>query len=73
MSGQVFKGLQDFSVSPRPLGTFGVFELIGTWLGLGLGALGLKDLGPGLDNFFPVLSLWLFIPSPYDLINNDFV
>ena len=26
-----------------------VFELIGTWLGLGLGGFGTKGLGPGLD------------------------
>ena len=32
-------GLQDFSVSPRSLGTFWVFDLLGTWLGLGLGGL----------------------------------
>ena len=27
-----------------------VFELIGTWLGLGQGGLGTKGFGPGLDN-----------------------
>ena len=36
----------DFSVSPSPLG----FELGLTGLGLGLGGLGTKGLGPGLDN-----------------------
>ena len=43
-------GPQDFSVSPSPLGTYWVFELILTWLGLGLGGFGTKGLGPGLDN-----------------------
>ena len=33
-------GLQDFIVSPSPLGTNCVFELIGTCLGLGLEGLG---------------------------------
>ena len=36
-------GLQDSSVSPSPLGTYWVSELIGTWLGLGLWGLG-QDL-----------------------------
>ena len=43
-------GLQHYSVSPSPLGTNLGFEIIGTWLGLGLGGLGTKGLGPGLDN-----------------------
>ena len=33
-------GLQDFSVSPSPLGTNQVLEVIGTWLGLGQGDFG---------------------------------
>ena len=37
----------DFSVKPSTLRTNVVFELIGTWLGLGLGGLGTKVLGPG--------------------------
>ena len=37
----------DFSVKPTTLRTNVVFELIGTWLGLGLGGLGTKVLGPG--------------------------
>ena len=45
--------LQDFSLSPWPLGTYWVFELIGTFLGMGLGwgfgDLGTKGLGPGLE------------------------
>ena len=44
-------GLQHFSVSPRPLWTNWDFELGLTGLGLGLGSLGTKGLGPGLDNF----------------------
>ena len=43
-------GLQDFSVSPRPLGTNWGFELGKTGLGLGLGSL-----GPGLDNWGPYI------------------
>ena len=43
-------GPQDFSVSPSPLGTNWVFELGWTGLGIGLGGLGTKGLGPGLDN-----------------------
>ena len=43
-------GLQEFSVSPSPLGTNWGLELIGAWLGLGLGGLGAEGLGPGLDN-----------------------
>ena len=40
-------GLQHFSVSPlAPL----VLDLIGTWMGLGLGGFGTKGLGTGLDN-----------------------
>ena len=50
-SGYVVGGLQDFSVSPSPLGTHWVFELIRTWLGLGLGGLGSKGFGSVLDNF----------------------
>ena len=38
-------------VSPSPLGTNLRFELGWTGLGLGLGVLGNKGLGPGLDNF----------------------
>ena len=43
-------GLQDFSVSPIPLGTNRVLELIGTWFGLGLVGFGTKGSGTGLDN-----------------------
>ena len=50
-------GLQDFSVSPSPLGTHWVFELIRTWLGLGLGGLGSKGFGSVLDNFPVNVSL----------------
>ena len=39
--------IQDFSVIPSPLGTNLVLELIGTWLGSGLG---LGGLGTGVDN-----------------------
>ena len=45
-------GPQDFSVSPSPLGTNCFFELIGNWLGLGLGGLRTKGLGPGLGNIW---------------------
>ena len=31
-----------------------VLDLIGTWLGLGLGGFGTKGLGTGLDNYFPL-------------------
>ena len=44
-------GLQNFSVSSSTLGTNLVSEL-GTWLGLGLGGLRTKGLGPGLDNTY---------------------
>ena len=40
----------DFSVSPSPLGTNWVLELIETWLGLGLEVFGTKGFGTGLDN-----------------------
>ena len=43
-------GLQDFSVSPRPLRTNWGFELGWTGLGMGLGGLWTKGLGPGLGN-----------------------
>ena len=43
-------GSHDFSVSPSPLVTNLGFELGWTGLGLGLGGLGTKGLGPGLDN-----------------------
>ena len=42
-------GLQHFSVSPSPLWTNLGFELGLTGLGLGLGGLSTKGLGPGLD------------------------
>ena len=45
-----YSGLQDFSVSPSPLGPNGLFELGWTGLGLGLGVFGDKVLGTGLDN-----------------------
>ena len=41
-------GLQDFSVSPSPLGFNSVFELGWTGLGLGLGVLGIRFWGQGL-------------------------
>ena len=44
-------GPQDFIVRPRPLGPNWVFVLIRTCLGLGLGGMGTKGLGPGLDNY----------------------
>ena len=40
-------GLEQFSVSPSPLL---VLDLIGTWLGLGLGGFGTKGFGTGHDN-----------------------
>ena len=46
-------GLQDFIVSPSPKPhiqqSLLVLDLIGTWLGLGLGGFGTKGLGTGLD------------------------
>ena len=36
-------GLQDFSVSPRPLG-------------FGFSGFGFRGLGPGLDNFEPIVT-----------------
>ena len=39
------------SVSPSPLGTNWAFELGLTGLWLGLGGLGTKGFGTGLDNF----------------------
>ena len=45
----VVGGLEQFSVSPRPLGTNLGFELGWTWFGFGLGGSGNKGLGPGLD------------------------
>ena len=42
-------GPHNFSDSPSPLGTNLSFELGWTGLGLGLGGLGTKSLGPGLD------------------------
>ena len=42
--------LQDLSVSPIPLTTNWIFELIGTWFGLSLGGIGTNGLGLGLDN-----------------------
>ena len=45
-------GLQYFSVSPSPLWTNFGFVLGLTGLGLGLGGLRTKGLGPGLDNCF---------------------
>ena len=44
----VVGGLQDFSVSPSPLGPNWVFEQVWTGLGLGLGVLGIRFLGQGL-------------------------
>ena len=44
--------LQDFSVSPSPLDTNWVLELIWTWFWVGLGGFGTKGLGTGLDNFY---------------------
>ena len=50
--------LHDFSVSPQAPW---VFELIGTWFGLGLGGLGTKGLGPGLDNSCKSPLTWIKI------------
>ena len=46
-------GLQHLSVSPSP---FWVLDLIGTWLGSGLEALGKKGLGTGLDHKLNVFN-----------------
>ena len=54
--------LQDFSVSPSPLGPNWGLDLIGTWLGLGLGGFGTKGLGTGLDNTWS--TILLSPPSP---------
>ena len=43
-------GLHDFSLSHSHLGTYLGFELGWTGLGWGLGGMGNKGLGPGLDN-----------------------
>ena len=50
-------GIEDFSVSPSLLGNNLVLELIGTWLGFGLGGFGTKTLGPGLNN----ITFFLFL------------
>ena len=54
-------GLQPYSPSP-----FWVLDLIGTWLGLGLGGVGTKGLGTGLDNS----SHNLDIPFTWLTMNN---
>ena len=54
---------KSFSDSPGPLGTKRVSELIGTWMGLGLGGFGAKSLGPGLENISG-LSFILKLPIP---------
>ena len=48
-------GPQDFSVSPSPLGTNWFFKLIWKRLGLGLGDLRTKGLGPGLGNIWTLM------------------
>ena len=48
--GWLQSGPHYFSVSPSPLGTNLGFDLGCTGLGLGLGGIGTKGLGPGLDN-----------------------
>ena len=45
----VVGGLQDFLLAPGLFGLNWVLVSILTWLGLGLGDLGAKGLGPGLD------------------------
>ena len=47
--GVVSGGPYDFGLSPLPLGPTWVFELGWTGLGLGLGVLGTKGLGIGLE------------------------
>ena len=49
---EITHGPHDFSVSPSPFGTNFGFELGCTGLGLGLGGIGTKGLGPGLDKSF---------------------
>ena len=51
----------DFSVSPSTLGTNWVFKLGWTGLGLGLGGLGTKGLGTGLDNLFLWTKFWIWM------------
>ena len=46
-----------FSVSPCPLGTNLGFELGCTGFGLGLGGIGTKGLGPGLDSIYPTTTI----------------
>ena len=38
-----------------------VLDLIGTWLGLGLGGLGTKGLGTGLDNLTTSNADWRLV------------
>ena len=63
-------GPQHFSVSPSPLWTNTVLEVIGTWLGLGLGFFWTKGLKTGLDNSTPLIMIsdeslhWLRVPMP---------
>ena len=47
----VVGSLQDFSVSPSPLFPNWVFELGWSWLGLGLGVLGIRFWEQGLTIF----------------------
>ena len=58
-------GLQHFSVSPRPLGSLNLLGL--TNLELGLGGLGTKVFGPGLDNFVP---FWLTCNKTFLIIHS---
>ena len=53
-----------------------VLELIGTWLGLGLGVFGTCGLGPGLDKSVQFLRLWSDPPPlptvKYNYLLGDF-
>ena len=60
----VVGGLQDFSVSPSPLGPNWVFDL--GWTGLGLGIWGFWDkvLGTGLDNIYSSYLAIVVLSTP---------
>ena len=59
-------GLQDF----RSLVTDWVLELNGTWLVLGLGGLGTKGLGTGLDNKYTKSILQQEDGTPLGLLHS---
>ena len=50
-------GLQDFSVSPVPLGLIWVLSWVGLGWGWALVVLGLKGFGTGLDNLGDISDL----------------